>query len=111
MHLDHFTAPGACMQDVDVLRDDRPHEAPSLELGKRSWAAFGSASRSTVDPLAIEGPDAHGVTPECLDGRNFERIDIGPDPACGAEIRDSALGADPGAGQHHARLPLANESG
>ena len=109
MHLDDVPAAGARVQQVDVLRDHRLDETALLELCEREVRRVRLRVTQHVDALAIEAPDASRVAPERLDRRDLERIDLGPDPGVGAEVRDPRLRRHARAGEHDARLPVADE--
>ncbi len=79
MDLDDLLAPGSRVQRVDVLRHDSLDEPAALELGEREVRCVRLRVAKDVDPLAVEAPDAHRIAPERLDGRDLERIDVGPD--------------------------------
>ena len=89
MHLDDVLAAGARVQRVDVLRDDRLDEPAALELRERDVCRVRLGVAKDVDPLTVEAPDARRIAPERLDGRDLERIDLGPDPRRRAEVRDT----------------------
>jgi hypothetical protein len=99
------------MQRVDVLGDDRADEAALLELGERSVAGVRLGVEQHAQPLSVEAPDALGVAAKGVDGRDLERVDVGPDPGRRTEVRDPALGRDAGSREDDARLALADESG
>ena len=65
-------------------------EPVPLELDEREMRRVGLGAAQQIDPLAIEAPDAFRIAPERLDRRDLERVDLGPDPRRGAEVRDPA---------------------
>jgi len=84
-------------------------EPSALELRERGVGCVRLRLPQQVEALAVEAPDALGISPERLDRRDLERIDFGPDPRVRAEVGDPRLGRHAGSGEHDARLALANE--
>ena len=111
MHLDDVPAPGACVEQVDVLRDDRAHEPAALELRERAMRIVRLGSGQHVDPLRVEAPDLLRVLAEGAERRVLHRVDLGPDPGRRAEVRDAALGRHAGAGEDDARLAGRDQLG
>ena len=109
MHLDHLPRTGALMQAVDVLGDDSTHEPAPLELGEREMAGVRLGLRERLEPKRVELPHLPRVAPKRVDRCVLHRVVLSPDPGRRAKIRDAALGRDPSAGQHHARLARADQ--
>lgn len=80
VHLDDSAAAGARVERVDVLCDDRGDEASPLELGERPVCHVRFCVEEQVDPPAVEVPHPLGIAPKGLNGRDFEGVDVGPDP-------------------------------
>ena len=80
VHLDDGAAAGARVERVDVLCDDRGDEASPLELGERPVCHVRFCVEEQVDPPAVEVPHPLGIAPKGLNGRDFEGVDVGPDP-------------------------------
>ena len=80
-----------------------------LELRERVMGCVGLGARQHLDSGRVEAPDLLRVALERAQRRVLHRVDLRPDPGRRAEVRDPALGADAGAGQDDARLPLADQ--
>ena len=109
MHLDDVPRAGALVQQVDVLRDDRPDEPAPLELGERHVRRVRLGLAEHGEARRVEAPDLLGVAPEGAERRVLARVELGPHPRGGAEVRDAALGGDARAGEDDAGLVLADE--
>jgi len=101
VHLDHLAATGQLVQAVDVLRHNRRHEPPPLELGQRAVRGVRLRRREHPQPLGVEVPDLDRVAPEGVDGRVLHRVVARPDAGGRAEVRDAAVGADARPREHH----------
>ena len=109
MDLDHVLRPGPLVEGVDVLRHDRAHEAPALELGERQVDAVRLGGAEHVEAGRVEAPDLARIALERAERRVLERIELRPDAGGRAEVRDPALGRRTRAGQDDAGLVVADE--
>ena len=57
MHLDDLAAPRACVEQVDVLRDDRLDETAPLELREGVVRVVRLGPGQHLDPQRVEAPD------------------------------------------------------
>ena len=109
--LDELPGAGAAVQPVDVLGDDGVEDARAARARPAPRARrSGSLSRSALEAVAVEVPEALGVAPEHVDVRDLHRVDVLPQPGAGrAEVGDPGRHRDPRAGQGDDGVGLADE--
>ena len=111
VHLDQVLRPGPLVQPVDVLGDHRVEQPGPLELDERGVRAVRLLVPERLEALAVEAPEPLRVAAEGVDVGDLHRIDVGPQPGSRrAEIGDSRRHRDPGAGQRHDRVGLADQA-
>ena len=71
--------------------------------------AFGSAARRPPIRGPYQRQTRERVAAERVDRRDLERVDVRPDPARRAEVRDPALGRHAGAREHDRRAAVADQ--
>ena len=112
VNLDQLARARACVQLVDVLRDDGVEQAGLLELGQHLVRAVGPLVLERLKPLAIERPEPSRVPTEGVDVSDRHRIDIRPQTAAGAaKIRNPRWNRDPGPGQRYGGIGGADPLG
>ena len=111
MHLDDFPAPGALVQEVDVLRHDRLDEAEPLELGERQVSGVRLGLDEHRHARLVEAPHLDRVAAERVDRAVLERVEARPEAGRRAEVGDAALCADARPRQDDAGLPLPDQLG
>ena len=92
---------GELMEAVDVLRDQREHRAAALELDQRAMAGVRRGAPGRMLETALPGEPPHfGIRHVVLDVRKLLGFRIlGPDTLRPAEVGNSGLGGNPGAGE------------
>jgi hypothetical protein len=103
VYLDDLAAARPLVQKVDVLGDDRVHEAAPLQLGECAVGIVRLGVRQHREAWRVEAPHLRGIGAERLERAVLQRIELRPDSGGRPEVRDTALGRNPGAGEHDAR--------
>jgi hypothetical protein len=109
VHLDHLAAAGARVEQVDVLRHDRPHEPRPLEPRQREMRVVRLGLGQHREARRVEAPHLLGIAAERVDRAVLERVELRPQAGRRAEVGHAALGRHTGAAQDDARLPVADE--
>ena len=111
MHLDDGAAPGALVEQVDVLRHDGRQQAAALELRESRVRRIGLSLGEHGEARRVEAPHLGGIPTEGAHRCVLERVELGPDPGRRAKVRNAALGGDAGTGEGDARLVVADQGG
>src|SRR5436853_7899168 len=109
MQLDHPAASRLLMQAIGVLGDHRPQVAELLQLDQRAMSRI----RLGIAPAVVEAvrPVLGRILPEGADVGHLIGIELGPEAAFAAKVRDAAFHRDARAGEGHARTGPAEEGG
>jgi len=103
---------GRGVQAVDVLGDHRVEESATLELGEDGVRAVGALVAERLEAVAVEAPEARGLTAEHVDVRDLHRVDPLPQAGSGrAEVGDPRGHGDPRPGEGDDRPRRADEVG
>ncbi len=78
MDLHQVAAAGLGVEPVDVLGDDRAHQARVLEAGQGPVGAVGLLVLERLEAVAVEVPEALGVAPEDVNVRHLHRVNVLP---------------------------------
>ena len=110
MQLDHVARPGSLVQRVDVLRDDGERRDQLREFHDRTVAGIWLDARDAARTREIPGVGLGEV--RGVPGWIREAFHVLPRPEsvrARAIRRDSTLGGNAGAGEHHDRFRAANQ--
>src|SRR5438132_3333156 len=107
MELDDLFTPRPLMQPVGVLRDHRPQVAQPLQLDQRAVRRIGLGVRTPM--VEAVGPILRRILSKRLDVGDLIGIELGPEPAFAAEVRNVALYRDAGPGERDTGARAAQE--
>ena len=97
MQLDHPAASRLLMQAIGVLGDHRPQVAELLQLDQRAVCRIGLGIAAAV--VEAVRPVLGRILSEGVDVGHLVGIELGPESAFAAKVRDAAFHRDARAGE------------